>query len=230
MTASRRPVVAAFDVDRTLTTRDCVTPFLYRTVGLRAALALVRQPVRVSRALARRDRDSIKAAVCTAFASMEARAVDARGAEFAREIERRWLRPDTFARLRHHLELGDTVVLVSASLDPYLVPFGSSIGATAALCTELERDAQGVLTGRLAVPNCRGPEKVRRLERWLAASGITDAVVWAYGDSAGDDALLARADHPVRVGRGHVVADPSAVRSRHKPSQGETPCTTDSRN
>jgi phosphatidylglycerophosphatase C len=208
MTASRRPVVAAFDVDGTLTTRDCVTPFLYRTVGLRAALALVRQPVRVSRALARRDRDSIKAVVCTAFAGMEARAVDARGDAFAREIERRWLRPDTFARLQQHRELDHAVVLVSASLDPYLVPFGSSIEATATLCTELERDAQGVLTGRLAVPNCRGPEKVRRLERWLAASGITDAVVWAYGDSAGDDALLARADHPVRVGHGHVVTDP----------------------
>ena len=35
---------------------------------------------------------------------------------------------------------------------------------------------------------------------------MTDAVVWAYGDSAGDDALLARADHPVRVGREHVVS------------------------
>ena len=152
----------------------------------------------------RRDRDSIKATVCTAFAGMHGEEVDVLGATFAREIESRWLRPDTVARLRHHRELGHAVVLVSASLDPYLVPFGSSIGATGVVCTELERDAQGVLTGKLVGPNCRGPEKVRRLESWLATSGVADAVVWAYGDSAGDDALLARADHPVRVGRGRV--------------------------
>ena len=208
MTASRRPVVAAFDVDGTLTTRDCVTPFLYRTVGLRAALALVRQPVRMSRALARHDRDSIKAVVCTAFAGLDAEAVDAQGVTFAKEIERRWLRPDTLARLQRHRELGHVVVLVSASLDPYLVPFGSSIGATGVVCTELGRDLHGVLTGQLVGPNCRGPEKVRRLEHWLTASGMADAVVWAYGDSAGDDALLDRADHPIRVGRGHVAAEP----------------------
>ena len=208
MTTSQRPVVAAFDVDGTLTTRDCVTPFLYRTVRLHAGLALMRQPFRVSRAIARRDRDSIKAVVCKAFAGMDAKAVDAQGVTFAREIERRWIRPDTLARLRQHQELDHAVVLVSASLDPYLVPFGSSIGATGVVCTELERDPHGVLTGRLAGPNCRGPEKVRRLEKWLAANGITDAIVWAYGDSAGDDALLARADYPVWVGRRPVVAEP----------------------
>ena len=209
MPATRQPDVAAFDVDGTLTTRDCVIPFLYRTVGLRATLALVRQPVTVSRALVRRDRDAIKAAVCAAFAGMDAGAVDAEGVAFAKEVARKWLRPDTIARLQRHRELGHTVVLVSASLDPYLVPFGSSIGATGVVCTELERSPHGVLTGRLAGPNCRGPEKVRRLEEWLTASGITDAVVWAYGDSAGDDALLARADHPIRVGREHLAAEPA---------------------
>lgn len=208
MAASERSVVAAFDVDGTLTTRECVAPFLYRTVRLRAGFALVRHPVTVSRAIAHRDRDSMKAVVCKAFAGMDGTAVDAEGVTFAREIERRWVRPDTFARLRQHQELGHTVVLVSASLDPYLVPFGSSIRANGVVCTELERDLHGVLTGRLAGPNCRGPEKVRRLESWLAAHGINDAVVWAYGDSAGDDALLARADYPVRVGRGPVVAEP----------------------
>ncbi len=208
MTTSQRPVVAAFDVDGTLTTRDCVTPFLYRTVRVRAAIALLRRPVVVARAIVRRDRDSLKATVCKAFAGMDAKAVEARGVTFAEEIEKRWLRPDTFARLRQHRELGHAVVLVSASLDPYLVPFGSSIGAAGVVCTELERDPHGVLTGKLAGPNCRGPEKVRRLEKWLAVSGLADAVVWAYGDSAGDDALLARADHPIRVGRGCVSAKP----------------------
>ena len=209
MTATRRPVVAAFDVDGTLTTRDCVVPFLYRARGLLAGLALARHPLGVARALAHRDRDSIKALACTAFAGMQGEEVDVLGAAFAREIERRWLRPDTLARLGRHRELGHAVVLVSASLDPYLVPFGSTIGAAGVVCTELERDPNGVLTGQLVGPNCRGPEKVRRLEMWLSASRMADAVVWAYGNSAGDDALLARADHPVRVGRARIAPTPA---------------------
>ena len=53
--------VAAFDVDGTLTRRDCVRPFLQR-VGGRAGLvrALVRRPWRTLSAAARRDRDAVK--------------------------------------------------------------------------------------------------------------------------------------------------------------------------
>src|SRR5215510_540176 len=39
-----RPVVAAFDVDGTLTTRDCVTPFLRRAAGLRLWTTLLGHP------------------------------------------------------------------------------------------------------------------------------------------------------------------------------------------
>ena len=56
------------------------------------------------------------------------------------------------------------------------------------------------LTGRMAGPNCRGPEKVARLEEWLAARCDGEpAHVFAYGDSAGDRDLLARADVATRV-------------------------------
>ena len=208
MVSTPRPVVAAFDVDGTLTTRDCVTPFLYRTVRWRALLALLSHPGQVIGSIARRDRDILKELVSTAFAGMDAAEVDAAGEAFAEEIVRRWLRPDTLARLHRHTELGHRVLLVSASLEPYLVPFGRKLGATGVACTRLERDERGRLTGRLAGPNCRGPEKVRRLDDWLANNGLADALVWAYGDSAGDDALLGRADHPVRVGRTTLPPEP----------------------
>lgn len=207
MTRSR-PIVAVFDVDGTLTSRDCVTPFLFRTVRLRAALALVRNPGDVLGAVAHRDRDRLKEVVCTAFTGMDASALDAAGETFAREIERRWLRDDTVTRLRRHRELGHRVVLASASLEPYLVPFGRNLGVEGVVCTRLERNEQGLLTGRLVGANCRGPEKSRRLEVWLTDNGLADATLWAYGDSAGDDELLARADHPVRVGKTRLDSEP----------------------
>jgi phosphatidylglycerophosphatase C len=91
------------------------------------------------------------------------------------------------------------VVLVSASLDVYLFPLGELLGVHGVLCTRLERDGGGALTGALVGANCRGPEKVARLEAWLLVEGLDGATLWAYGDSAGDDELLARADHAQRV-------------------------------
>lgn len=193
------PTVAAFDVDGTLTTRDCVTPFLYRTVPARAALALARHPSTTLGAAAHRDRDRLKEIVCAAFAGLDARSLEREGESFAAEVERRWLRDDTVARLQRHRRLGHHVVLASASLEPYLRPLGRRLGVDGVVCTRLEQGPDGLLTGRLDGPNCRGPEKARRFEAWLADHGLSAATVWAYGDSAGDDELLARADHPVRV-------------------------------
>ena len=58
----------------------------------------------------------------------------------------------------------------------------------------------GELTGELARPNVRGPEKVKRLDEWLEGDR-QPAFVWAYGDSTGDRELLARADQGITVGR-----------------------------
>jgi phosphatidylglycerophosphatase C len=194
-----RSTVAAFDVDGTLTTRDCVTPFLYRTVRLRTARALVRRPRAVLGAVVHRDRDRLKEIVCTAFAGIDARALDLEGEAFARDVERRWLRDDTVARLRRHRQLGHRVVLASASLEPYLRPLGRRLEVDGLVCTKLEEAPDGRLTGRLEGRNCRGAEKARRFDAWLAQHGLSAATVWAYGDSAGDAELLARADHPVWV-------------------------------
>lgn len=53
--------VAAFDLDGTLTRRDCVKPFLLMHGRARLAGALLRSPRRTLTALARRDRDALKA-------------------------------------------------------------------------------------------------------------------------------------------------------------------------
>ena len=59
--------VAAFDVDGTLTTRDCVVPFLRRMAGTGALAArMLRHPVGLARAGAGLDRDALKAASAAA--------------------------------------------------------------------------------------------------------------------------------------------------------------------
>ncbi|MGF6301146.1 HAD superfamily phosphoserine phosphatase-like hydrolase [Paraburkholderia sp. WC7.3d] len=83
-------------------------------------------------------------------------------------------------------------MLVSASPSLYLTVWAARAGFDAVLATELEfRD--GRFAGRLASPNCWGPEKVRRLQQWFGSD--QPPVLYACGDSRGDREMLALADH-----------------------------------
>ncbi len=207
-TADGRRRVAAFDVDGTLTTSDCVVPFLRRTAGtLQLVGRMLRSPVALASATVRRDRDALKAAsVAATFTGLDASSVDADAAAFAREVFDQRLRAGTMEALHHHLGAGDTVVMVSASFEVYLRPLAALIGAHDALGVRLEADANGVLTGRLDGANCRGPEKVVRLHHWLDqhAGGRGAVHLSAYGDSSGDRELLADADDAHWLGRGQM--------------------------
>ena len=203
----RRPIVAAFDVDGTLTTRDCVTPFLFRTVRVRAGLALLRHPRAVVSA----------PCIVTATASRRSSAPHSRASRgSARRRRRAFRRRDrtSLVARRHGGELaappgprapGRARVGLARALPPAI---RGQPGRGGVVCTRLERGLDGRLNGRLEGPNCRGAEKAPRLEAWLVENGLAEATLWAYGDSAGDDELLARADHPVRVGSTRIGVEP----------------------
>lgn len=192
--------VAAFDVDGTLTTHDCVRPFLERLAGRRGiAAALGRRPAATVIGTARRDRDAIKEIVVGGVYRGRAVAdVDALGHEFATHVERTMLRPDVIARLRWHQSLGHRTVIVSASMRSYLQPLAGMLGIDRAICTDVVADGARYLD-RLEGGNCRAAEKWARLSAWLEAEGLADAELWAYGDSRGDREMLAAAHRPVWV-------------------------------
>lgn len=202
------PVVAAFDVDGTITTRDCVVPFLRRVAGTtRLAARLTASLHRLAPAALRRDRNEFKAiAARAALAGRSIVDVNGIGREFAGTIDGGWLRSDTLSRLRWHVASGHTVVLVSASFAAYLRPLGERLGVTDVIACELETSPEGTCTGELIGGNCRGPAKVQRLHDWLDGNhGGRGAVeVWAYGDSTGDRELLADADQAVWVKGQHI--------------------------
>lgn len=206
--------VAAFDWDGTLTTRDCVVPFLTRLAGSTTlARRLLAAPGPLTSAVLTRDRDRLKAlGVAAALTGRAVADVDARGRRYADHVVQHWMRPDTVARLRWHQAKGHVVVVVSASLSPYLHHLGRHLGVDAVVCTELVTHDDHY-TGALEGPNCRGDHKVIRLRTWLDEHAPDAVVGWAYGDSRGDDALLASARRAVRVGRHRVDAVPPTDRS-----------------
>ncbi|HEY4400857.1 MAG TPA: HAD-IB family hydrolase [Acidimicrobiia bacterium] len=193
-------VIAAFDFDKTISTRDNVVPFLRAVVGrarlTRALLAI--SPRLVRAALDDERRDAAKVALVRhTLTGHDAARVSAVAAEFAEEVVARHLRPDVVERVTWHRNQGHELVIVSASFKSYLDPIAAWLGVAAVLATELAVGDDGRLTGELVRPNVRGAEKVRRLDEWLGAG---PAFVWAYGDSSGDRDLLARADQGVMVG------------------------------
>jgi phosphatidylglycerophosphatase C len=199
--------IAAFDVDGTLTRRDCVLPFLVRVAGrARVARALARRPHLLVAAARDRDRrDDVKAVLTGVLAGRAVTDVQEEGQRFASEVVDQWLRPDVIDRLRWHTDAGHDVVLVTASLAAYAEPLGARLGVGRVVATELEADGDGRLTGRLDGANCRGEEKVRRL---AAIYGDPPRLGWAYGDSPDDAPMLRLARHPVHVGAEPLVAVP----------------------
>jgi len=187
-------VVAAFDLDGTLTNRDCVVPFLTRASG-RPRLArntisgIARSPSAV------RSRDRLKAIGAMALRGERLGDIESIADRFATETVPTWLRGDTTARLARHQDAGHLVVIVSASFAVYADLIGAHLGVDAVLATRLA-SVDGVLTGGLDGPNCRGPVKVDRLTEWLGTLGLRrgEVTLHAYGDSSGDREMLGAAD------------------------------------
>lgn len=200
-------VIAAFDVDGTLTTRDCVRPFLERAAGRRRLVtSLLRRPLATVVAAVRRDRDRFKEIIVGgSLRGKLISEVETIGEQFAQFVLVNWLRPDTVRRLRWHQQAGHRTVLVSASLAAYLRPLALRLGIDDVLCTDSTRSGERY-GDRLVGLNCRADEKRRRLEQWMEERRWIDAEVWAYGDSIGDRELLARADHPVWV-NGETISE-----------------------
>jgi len=205
-------VIAAFDVDGTLTTRDCVRPFLERAAGRRRLVtSLLRRPLATIVAAARRDRDRFKEIIVGgSLRGKLVTDVEKVGEQFAQYVLVNWLRPDTLRRLRWHQQSGHRTVLVSASLAAYLRPLALRLGIDDVLCTDSTRsgDRYG---DRLNGLNCRADEKRRRLDQWLEERRWVNAEVWAYGDSAGDREMLERADHAIWVNGATISEIPDLV-------------------
>lgn len=191
--------IAAFDFDGTLTTKDSLLEFLLFAKGRRATIAgiLLFLPLMVLMKLRLYDHSRCKERLLSFFfKGMRHEDFKRLGEEFAHRYSE-FMRPETNERLRKHLANGDTVYIISASIDEWVRPIGMSLGVKDVLCTRMEVDGKGLLTGRFSTPNCHGKEKVNRL---LAAEPQRDGyTLHAYGDSGGDEQMFAFADYSYKI-------------------------------
>ena len=204
--ASASPVVAAFDLDGTLTEGSSVFRWLRAVAGsgrvYAATLALV-GPLLVGALRSGPAADRAKEQLFRRLlAGRAVEEVEEASRAFILHHLERHLRPGTIARLRWHRAQGHDVVIVSASPELYVRVVAEEIGAQGALGTRLATDPLGRLTGGYLGRNCRGSEKLRRLDEWIAEQGYADEpTLFAYGNSRGDRRMLRRARYPFNVGR-----------------------------
>jgi HAD superfamily hydrolase (TIGR01490 family) len=104
------------------------------------------------------------------------------------------------ALLRRHVEAGDRVCIVTATNEFITRPIATLFGVDQLIATELQRDAEGRVTGEVqGVPAYR-EGKVTRVQQWLARQGLACADferITFYSDSTNDLPLLERVSHPV---------------------------------
>jgi phosphatidylglycerophosphatase C len=186
--------VVAFDFDGTITVRDSFTTFLkWRAGGLRYALGMIRLLPAGIAYLFHRNRGRIKAAASREFLAGATRAeLEAQAKTFAEEQAPNLLRGDALQTWKRWRTRRAKLVIVTASPDVIVAPFARGLGADVLIATELAFDVNERATGGFASPNCRGPEKVRRLR---AMFGENLQLKAAYGDTSGDREMLKIADH-----------------------------------
>jgi HAD superfamily hydrolase (TIGR01490 family) len=181
--------LALFDFDGTITFGDTFTPFLYFAVDPkriflgRFVLAPVVAGYRLGVVSASRARVH---AAAFGFRGKPESEVREAGAIYARDVLPKAIRKRALERIAWHKAQGDTVVVVSGSLDVYLRAWCREHGLDL-ICTELEVE-DGIVTGRYREGDCIGKEKARRiLERY---NPDDYPVIYAYGDTRDDDEML----------------------------------------
>lgn len=194
MSDSRKPALALFDFDGTITDEDMFSAFLHYSVfGPRKWVGnVVILPFyalyKVGVIPAKRMRPI---ASFIAFSGRRTLDVEALGAQFAKEVIEKRIRPEAQAKLDWHQTQGDTIVVVSASLNAYLSPWCKNLGYQL-LCSELLGDSK-YISGFYLSGDCSLERKVERIK---AAYDVSQyETIYAYGDTHEDIPMLKLADH-----------------------------------
>ncbi len=186
--------LALFDFDGTITTRDSLPDFIQYAVGKPAYYfgLLILSPILLS---------YLAGIVSNHFAKQKLISWHFKGWQpdkFQKIAEQyshnkidTMLRNEAIDKLQWHQQRGDRVIVVSASMEDWLKPWCDARGIEL-LATRLAV-SNNILTGKFETANCHGEEKLKRVHQ-VADIECFEAV-YAYGDSSGDSAMLAVANH-----------------------------------
>ncbi len=184
---------AFFDFDDTLAKGDSIFPFLLYCIkrGLapkrqlfKAAAGFLRWKIQPSSGRA------VKEMTLNFIQGRTAEEMDGIARDFFRDVQQKFFFEDAAPELFQLREQGAKIVVVSASSDLYMKVLPEFLPVDAVISTVCEVQ-DGVYTGKIG-KNCKGDEKVRRINEWLTAQGLSidKAKSAGYGDSPSDAPMI----------------------------------------
>ena len=185
--------IVASDFDGTLTTKDTLLEFIRFAKGdVRCLLGFILHlPWLILMKLKLYPNWKSKQRVFSFFfKGMTLEEFERLGREFADKVDT-FRRDNIINKVEQLRSDGAVVYVVSASIEEWVRPWCERQGYKV-LGTKIETDEHGIITGRFSSKNCYGSEKVRRLME--VEPDRKNYKLYAFGDSSGDDALLALAD------------------------------------
>ena len=123
--------------------------------------------------------------------------------ESAESFYQNYLKPNMAPKmvesLTWHQSQGHQTILLTGSIEYYLKPVVRDFRIDHLLCTHLEMDEAGILTGKSLGPVCVGSRKLELSLSLAEEHGIDLSQSYAYGNSHLDIPILKRVKHPVMV-------------------------------
>jgi HAD superfamily hydrolase (TIGR01490 family) len=182
-------IIAFFDFDGTITTKDTLLEFIKFSKGhLRFYIGFaVNSPWLIAFKLKLIPNQTAKERILSwFFRDADCTAFQKTCDQFASDILPGLLRPKAMEEIRLLRQKNATIVIVSASPENWIRPWTGSVSVKL-IATRLATKDE-TLTGRILGRNCHGVEKVRRIKEEYQLQDYTS--ICAYGDSSGDRPML----------------------------------------
>lgn len=186
--------LALFDFDGTITRKDSLLEFIKFSSGKLGFLLVMGlfSPLIFYYVFVKKDGEIAKMNVLSfLFKGKSMEELNQLGQEFSKKVIPSILLPRAVEEIEILKEKGHRIIVVSASLDIWLKPWTEEMRLEL-ICTKMEFE-DGKFTGKFATPNCTGEEKAIRINAHLNLKEYSP--IKAYGNSSGDNPMLALADH-----------------------------------
>lgn len=191
---SKKPALALFDFDGTITTRDTLFEFIrYCKGGSRffAGFAFLSPVLVLFKAGVISNSRAKQIVLSHFFKGVSIEKFNNDCLAFANERVPSLIRPKALEEIRQHKANGHKVIIVSASPENWVKPWAESLQVEC-IATRMEV-ADGKITGMFEGMNCHGEEKVLRIKKYLDPREYT--LIYTYGDTQGDRPMLALGTH-----------------------------------
>lgn len=195
MIENKKKVIAAFDFDGTITTKDTLFDFIRSYFGtFKLVLGIViLSPILILYKIGFIKNYRAKEILISYFLKNKDFNEFTQKCNLYSQRINLIVRPKVLQKIQWHIQQKHKVIIVSASVKDWIQPWANENGISEVIGTEIQIQ-EGKITGKFSTKNCYGQEKVNRLKE--VYPNREEYTLYAYGDSRGDQELLAFADHP----------------------------------